>query len=108
MDVDGRGVSVHRDYVVGEIAVDGRAVLRIVSGVLQQRHANAHHHRAHYLVATGERVDDAASVDDGDDPADAQASDLRLPGDFDEVSAEGVGRELRLGIAEGGLALAAA
>ena len=37
-----------------------------------------------------------------------RASDLRLPGHLDEMIAERMRRELRLGIAEGGFALAAA
>src|SRR5438045_5441958 len=40
--------------------------------------------------------------------ADAQSGDLRLPGDFHEMTAERMRREFRFGIAEGGFAPAAA
>src|ERR1700694_429106 len=41
MDVDRRRVGVYRHHVVGQITVDRRAVLRIVSRVLSQRHADS-------------------------------------------------------------------
>src|SRR5258708_34689670 len=53
IDVDRRHVSVYRHHIIREIAVDGRAFLRIVRGVLQQCHADSHHHRALDLVAAG-------------------------------------------------------
>ena len=106
--VDRRHVGVDRHDVVGQVAVDRRAVLRVVGRVLEQRHADAHHDRALDLVAAGQRIEDSAGVDDRDDAADAQPGDLRLPGDLDEVAAEGVRRELRLRIAEGRLGLAVA
>src|SRR5262245_24473679 len=86
MYIDRWRVGVYRHDVVGEIAVDRCAGLRVVRGVLEQGHANAHHHRAFDLVATRERIEDAAGVDDGHDPADAQAGDLRLPCDLDKVT----------------------
>ena len=48
----------------------------------------------------GERIDNAARIDHSDDAADAEPRDLRLPCDFDEVTAERMRRELRLRIAE--------
>ena len=108
MHLDRRHVGVDRHHVVGQIAVDRRAVLRIVRRVLEQRHADSHHDRALDLVAAGQRVEDAARVDDRHHPADAQPSDLRLPGDLDEVTAERVRRELRLWITERRFGLAVA
>src|SRR6185295_17644605 len=86
--------------VVSQVAVDRRAVLRIVVRLLEQRHADAHYDRAFDLILAGQRVDDASRVDDGDDAAHAQPRDRGLPGDFGEVAAERMRRELRLWIAE--------
>ena len=58
MHVDRRDVSVHRHHVVGEVAVDGRAVPRVVMRVLQQRHADSHHDRAFDLVPAGEWIEE--------------------------------------------------
>ena len=96
MHLDRRRIGVDRHHIVGEIAVDRRAVLRIVGRVLEQRHADSHHHRTLDLVAAGQRIENAPRIDDGDHSADAQASDLRLPGDLDEVTAEGMRRKFRL------------
>ena len=108
MHFDRRGVSVYRHHVVGQITVDRRAALRIVRGVLQQRHADSHHHRALDLVPAGQRINDAAPIHDRHNPADTQPGDLRLPGNLNEVAAERVRRILGLGIAEEGLRFAAA
>ena len=59
MHFDQRRVGVHRHDVVGQVAVDRRAVLRVVDRVLEQRHADSHHHRAFDLVAAGQWIDDA-------------------------------------------------
>ena len=93
-------IGVHRHNVVGQIAVDRRAVLRVVRGVLQQRHANSHHDRALDLVAASQRIDDATGIDHSHDSADAQSRDLWLPCDFDEMTTERVRRELRIFLAK--------
>ena len=107
-DVDGRHVGVYHHHVVGQITVDRRAVLRIVSGVLQQCHADSHHDRAHDLVPAGQWVDNAARINNWHNAADAQPRDFRLPGNLDEVTSERVRRELRLGIADCRFGFAAA
>src|SRR5262245_44014074 len=86
--VDWRRVGIYRDDVVRETAVDGRTVLRIVGRVFEQRHADTHHHRALNLVSTGEGIEDPSCINDRHDPADPQASDLRLPRNLDEVTTE--------------------
>src|SRR5258708_2040159 len=53
IDVDRSHVSAYRHHIMREIAVDGRAFLRIVRGVLQQCHADSHRHRALDLVPAG-------------------------------------------------------
>src|SRR5438132_8099513 len=53
MHVDRGHVGVHGHYIVGEVTVDRRAALRIVRRVLEQRHADSHHHRALDLVPAG-------------------------------------------------------
>ena len=108
MHIELRHVGVHRHDVVGQIAVNRRAVLRVVSGVFQKRHADSHHDRAFDLVASGERIDNAAGIDHRDDAAHAQPRDLRLPCDFDKVTSERVRRELRLFLTERRFGFAAA
>jgi len=51
-------------------------------------HTDSHYDRAFDLVAARQRIDDAASIDHSDDAIDTQSRDLRLPGDFGEVTAE--------------------
>ena len=101
-------VGIHRHDVVGQIAVDRRAVLRVVSGVFQKRHPDSHHDRAFDLVASGEWIDNAPGIDHGDNAIDAQPRDLRLPCDFDEVTSERMRGELRLFLAERRFGFAAA
>ena len=108
MHVDRRHVGVDRHHVVGQIAVDRRAILRVVRRVLEKGHADSHHDRALDLVAGRQRVENAAGVDDRYDTTDAQTGDLGLPRDLDEVTAERMRRELRFGIAKCGFASAAA
>src|ERR1700723_3252947 len=86
MNVDRRHVGVYRHYVVGQITVDRGAALRIVRRVLEQRHTYSHHYRTMDLVPTGEWVDNAASIDDRHDTADAQSRDFRLPRNLHEVT----------------------
>src|SRR5262249_21351460 len=77
-----RNVGIDGHDVVREIAVDGRAVLRVVGRVLEESHADAHDDGALDLVSAGEGIDDAAGVHDGDDSADTESGNLRLPGDL--------------------------
>ena len=100
MHFDRRRVGVHRYDVVRQTAINRCAILGIVCGVLQQRHADAHYYRALDLIAAGERIDNLAGIDDGDYAADAQTRDFRLPGDFGKVAPKRVSREFRLRIAE--------
>src|SRR5262249_44831198 len=86
--LDRRRVGVYRHHVVSQVAVDGRAVLRIVDGLFEHRHANAHDHRALNLIPGGKRIHDPPGIHHADDTADAQSGDLLLPGDLDEVAAE--------------------
>jgi len=44
-------------------------------GVLQQRHSDSHHDGALDLVPAGERIENAAGIDHGHDPAHAQPGD---------------------------------
>ena len=76
--------------------------------MLEESHADSHHHCTFDLIATRKGIEDQACINNGHDAADAQASDLRLPGDFDEVTAERMRREFRFGIAECGFAFTAA
>src|SRR5438067_6605900 len=39
-------VGVHRHDIVGDVTVDWRAVLWVISCVLEQRHPDSHHHSA--------------------------------------------------------------
>src|SRR5947209_12192209 len=96
-----RSVCMHRYNIISEASIDGRAVLRVVGRVLEQRHPQSHHHRALYLVAACQWIDDLTRIDDRDHTAHAQAGDLRLPGDFDEVSSERMRRKLRLRVSKG-------
>src|SRR5207302_527942 len=100
MHVKLRHVCVNSHDVVGEVAVNRRAVLRIVSGVLEQCHTDSHHDRAFDLIAPGKRIDDAPRINHGHNAANTQPSDLRLPCYFDEMTAERVLRELRLFLPE--------
>ena len=86
VDFDFGGVGVHRYKIVRQTAIDRCAVLEIIVRVLEKRHPYAHHHRALDLIPASQRVDDLAGIDDGNYPTDAQARDLRLPGDFGEVA----------------------
>ena len=79
---------MRRHHIVGEVTVDRRAAARVIAGVFEQRHADAHHQGALDLVAAGAGVDDAPTVDHRDDPVHAQARNFRLPADFDELRAE--------------------
>src|SRR6476646_2603821 len=81
-------VGVYCHHVVGQVAVDRRAVLRVIMRFFQHRHAYAHHDGAFDLVATCEWIDNAAAVDYRDNAIHAQPRDLRLPGDFDKVTSE--------------------
>ena len=91
-DVERRRIGIRRDDVVGEIAVDRRAVARVVVRVLEERHADAHHDRAFDLVARRVRVEDPAGVDDRHDATHAQPRDLGLPRNLDELRAVRVDR----------------
>jgi len=86
VDFDFGGVGVHRYKIVRQAAIDRCAVLGIVVRVREKRHPYPHHHRALDLIPASQRVDDLAGIDDGNYPTDAQARDLRLPGDFGEVA----------------------
>src|SRR6185436_16845091 len=57
MHLDAWRVRVHSHDVVREVAIDRRARLRVVIRVFEQRHADAHHHRALNLVATRQWVE---------------------------------------------------
>src|SRR5882672_2532904 len=72
VDFDCRSVGVHGDDIVGQVAVDGRAILRVVVGVLEKGHANSHHYRALDLVASSQWIKDAARVNHGNHSTDAQ------------------------------------
>ncbi len=86
--VQRRDIRIHRHHVVSEIAVDRRAGLLVVCRVFEQRHANPHHHRTFNLIAAGKRIENASCINHAHHSADAQAGDLRLPRDLDEVTAE--------------------
>src|SRR5260370_16898982 len=62
MYVNGGRVGVHRHQVVGQAAIDGSAVLRVVGRVLEESHANTHHDCALDLVPAGQRVYDPPPV----------------------------------------------
>src|SRR6266436_3243406 len=94
--VDRRRVRIYGHYVVGQVAVDGRATLRVVSCVLKESHTNSHHDCALNLITSGERIQDPTSIHHRYNPAHAQTSDLWLPGDLGKVTAERVHRNLRV------------
>jgi len=107
VDIDVGSVGDGGDDVVGEVGVDGSAVAGVVDGLLEEGHADSHDGGTGALVGGGAAVDDAASVDDGDDAADAEVGDAWVPLDFGELDAEGVhGVLFGVGVA-GGLAFAA-
>src|SRR6267142_3874681 len=74
MHVDGRVVGVDRHDVVGQIAVDRCAVLRVVMRMLEERHADSHYHGAFDLVAAGQGVENSTRIDGRHNATDAQAS----------------------------------
>ena len=107
VDVDERRVGAGGNDVVGEVGVDGSAVAGVVDRLLEEGHADAHDGGTGALVGSGAAVDDAASVDNGDDPADAEVRDAGIPLDFGELCAEGMEGVLGgVGVA-GGFAFAA-
>ncbi len=70
------------------------AVVRLVDGLFEEGHADAHDGRAEDLVGTGLGVEDAPGVEDADDAGDAEAGNAWVPGDLSEVDAEGVGGDI--------------
>src|SRR5689334_22547273 len=62
MDFDGRRVGIYGNHIVGQVAIDGRAVLRIVMRMLEQSHANAHYHCALNLVAACQWIENSSGV----------------------------------------------
>ena len=90
MHLDRRRVGIHCHDVVRQITVDRRTILRIVSGVLQQRHADSHHDPAHDLVPASKWINNSARIHDGHNAADAQPCDLRLPCHLNEMTAKRV------------------
>ena len=87
MYFDRRRIGVHGHDIIGQVAVDGRAILRIVMRVLEESHADAHDDGTLDLVAASQGVKDAPGVDNRHHAADAQPRDLRLPGNFHKVTA---------------------
>src|SRR5262245_32570407 len=83
-----RRISIYWDHIVGQVAVERRAGCGIVVSVLEEGHSNTHHHCSLDLVATRERIEDTTGVNHGNYPADSQSSNLWLPSDFNEVTAE--------------------
>ena len=60
--IDRRRVCVYRHHIVRQVAVDRRAVLRIVNGFFEQSHTDAHDYRALDLIAAGKRIQDPAGI----------------------------------------------
>ncbi len=60
--------------------------------LLVQRHPDPHRHAALHLARGGERIDDAAAVVGGDVLEDAQAPELDVDLDLDEVRGKRVAR----------------
>src|SRR5258706_1313817 len=81
-------VSVDCHNIVGQVAVDRRAGLGIVTGMFEQCHADSHDDRAFDLVPAGQRIDDSSRVYTGYDTIDAQAANLRPPPYLDEMTSE--------------------
>src|SRR5262245_53121131 len=88
VNFDGWHVGVHRDYIVGEVAVERCTILGVVMGGLEQSHADSHDRGALNLVPTRQWIENTSCVDNRYNPADPQARDLRLPGYFDEVTSK--------------------
>src|SRR6185295_19070029 len=86
--VNRRRIRVYSHYVVCQIAVDGRATLRVVSSMLKECHANSHHDSALDLIPASERIQEATGVHHRYNAAHAQTSDLWLPRDLDKVTTE--------------------
>ena len=76
--------------VIGKAAVDGLASTMVVDGVFKQRLAEAHDGGSENLVGAGSFIDDAAAIENGNDAADPEPRDVRLPLNFREVAAERV------------------
>src|SRR6267154_1897322 len=91
VNIDIRRVSDCGNDVVGEVVVDGMTATRVVGGLLEQPHAYSHDDRPRHLVGRCALVDDATAINDTDDSTNAQLCNARVPFDFDELRAEGVG-----------------
>src|SRR4051812_36486180 len=72
VDFDGWRVGIYRNHIVGQVAIDGRAVLRIVMRMLEQSHANAHSHGALTLVAARQWIENSSGVNNRHNSADPQ------------------------------------
>src|SRR5262245_47923432 len=66
--LNGWSISIHRHNVVGEAGIDWRAVLRVVRGLLKERHSNSHDDRTFNLITAGQWVNNASAVNDGYNP----------------------------------------
>src|SRR5690349_14376658 len=84
--VDARSVRVGRKNVVRQVAVDRRTVSRIVSRFLENRHAQAHHDRAFYLISPGALVYDTPGIDHRYHAIHAKAGQFRVPAYFRKMS----------------------
>ena len=63
--------------VIREVVINRVTVARIVGGGFEQAHTDAHDDGSCHLVSCGLSVNDAASVDDTDDAADAEMADRK-------------------------------
>src|SRR6185369_2808052 len=63
VDVDWRRVEVHCHDVISEVAVDRRAVLRIVTALLKQLHPNSHHDRTLNLITASKWIQNSTGID---------------------------------------------
>src|SRR5947199_10431694 len=73
---DRRRIGVHGHHIIGQVAVDGRAILWVVMRVLEESHADSHHDRTLDLVAPSQWIQDAAGIDNRHYAADRQPRDL--------------------------------
>src|ERR1051326_8947166 len=64
-NIDIRHVGIYRNGIIGKVVGYDAAVLMVIYGVLEQRHADSHGDSTHGLAARCFEVHDAADIEDG-------------------------------------------
>src|SRR6266436_4084302 len=88
--VDLWSIGIYCHAIICQVVVDRMSSLRIVARFFKERHTDAHHDRALDLITGRTLIYDSATIDDGYNPSDSQASNPGIPGHLGKVSSKGM------------------